>query len=469
MSSPPRNLTGDVRARNEFTALSTGAFVASSMRSNPVNQLPLSPQASSPTSITPVTTATSLHPVTSSAPVSQDVIKLSALYQSSRRSRSSGEKNTELLPASTLNIDLLPPPPLHSVNDDRQGQKQQLEVTSTQQDKTFDTMMSMHGTSSSSPRMRSPNSSSFSSSNSKDLETNPPMSEMSTKQRSIDLHKDYELVDEMVWTSRHNSDEVIAEAPHSNLTRRAESTVTSTSALSDDVEFNQVSRRLTCDDDEEARGSDANGSYFDLLMQPPSKKSKLTGSNEGNASNDSNTTTTFQCSKTMSKPPDNSDNDDDGRMSPVTEQVYSGDKEEEPRRSSLTIEDLEEDQRRRCRMERVIDDSQDELIQRKIERLLLIRHCTKCSIRSKNITDPGYFCPVTSRCAEGKALCAHIKKCKRADCTYKKCLTTREVLGHYMKCRDASCKICGPVRSRDKRRRNQMKDDIEWRHANMLL
>ena len=467
MSSPPRNITGDERTRNKIIAINVGALVASPMRSNPVPLLPLSPQASSPTSVTPATTVTSCIPSTSSVPLSQDVIKLSALYQSSRRSRSSGEKNTQLLPASTLNLNLLPPPPLHSVNDERHGQKQELGWTSTQQDKTFDTMMSMQETSSSSTRMRSPTiSSSFTSSNSRGLEPNPPMNETSTKQPGINLRKDDEVADEMVWSSRHNSDEVIAGAPHSDLPIQA---VSSTSALSDGVEYNQVRRRLTCDNEEDVvLNSDSNGSYLDLLLQPPSKKSKLTSSNEGSTTNYSNTTTTFQCSKTMSNPLNKSDTDDDERMSPVTEQVFSGDKEEEPRRSSITIEDLEEDQRR-SRMESVIDDSQDELIRRKIERLLLIRHCTKCSIRSKNIADPGYFCPVTSRCAEGKALCAHIKKCKRADCTYKKCLTTREVLGHYMKCRDASCKICGPVRSRDKRRRNQKKDDIEWRHANMLL
>ena len=120
-----------------------------------------------------------------------------------------------------------------------------------------------------------------------------------------------------------------------------------------------------------------------------------------------------------------------------------------------------------------IEDSQ--FLQRKIQRLLLIRHCTKCSIRSiplppnMKTADTEYFCPVTSRCAEGKALCAHIKTCKIDDCTYKKCLTTRQVLGHYMNCRDVECEICGPVRSSDKRRRNLTKEDIEWRHANMLL
>ena len=113
-------------------------------------------------------------------------------------------------------------------------------------------------------------------------------------------------------------------------------------------------------------------------------------------------------------------------------------------------------------------------MRRKIQRLLLIRHCTQCSKPFSN-SAPGYFCPVTSHCAEGKALCAHIKTCKLDDCTYEKCLTSREVLGHYMKCKDLGCMVCGPVRSRDKERNQKNDDDsietiddFEWLKANML-
>mmetsp|Transcript_25895 Transcript_25895/g.44237 ORF Transcript_25895/g.44237 Transcript_25895/m.44237 type:complete len:131 (-) Transcript_25895:172-564(-) len=56
-------------------------------------------------------------------------------------------------------------------------------------------------------------------------------------------------------------------------------------------------------------------------------------------------------------------------------------------------------------------------------------------------------CHLGYHCAKGKALCSHIRTCKLQECKYKKCLTTREVLGHYKSCVDVTCKICGPVRS----------------------
>lgn len=117
------------------------------------------------------------------------------------------------------------------------------------------------------------------------------------------------------------------------------------------------------------------------------------------------------------------------------------------------------------------NEQEQRVIRRKVERLLLIRHATRCTVpvppSSLSIqesstpitpTDQQCICPVTSHCAEGKALCAHIKTCKKEKCTYKKCLTSREALGHYRSCKDRRCQICGPVRalhSKHKRERTQ--------------
>mmetsp|Transcript_3857 Transcript_3857/g.8464 ORF Transcript_3857/g.8464 Transcript_3857/m.8464 type:complete len:715 (+) Transcript_3857:123-2267(+) len=117
------------------------------------------------------------------------------------------------------------------------------------------------------------------------------------------------------------------------------------------------------------------------------------------------------------------------------------------------------------------------ILRRKIQRLLLIRHCSTCLVpnvptRITSQTDQcvtcdadggesipvakltqsrsGATCHITSHCAEGKVLCAHIRTCKLENCTFKKCLTSREVLGHYKNCTVPSCGICGPVRALDR-------------------
>jgi len=149
------------------------------------------------------------------------------------------------------------------------------------------------------------------------------------------------------------------------------------------------------------------------------------------------------------------------------------------------------------------------ILRRKIQRLLLIRHCSTCPVpppsrkvpppplvahaptglcspcgdndEGKNRQASHQGCPVTSHCAEGKALCAHIRTCKLGNCTYKKCLTSREVLGHYKNCKNRFCEICGPVRALDRkkdqkggpqRRRSDSSietiDDEGWLNANMM-
>ena len=136
--------------------------------------------------------------------------------------------------------------------------------------------------------------------------------------------------------------------------------------------------------------------------------------------------------------------------------------------------------------EETSSEKEQRILRRKIQRLLLIRHCTTCTfpqgqipplpLSSTTVDPPGHdatstrvdgeiqqqqggvplshltsmICPVTSHCAEGKALCAHIKSCRLTDCTYKKCLTTRDILFHYKNCRDLKCEVCVPVRSLDR-------------------
>lgn len=145
------------------------------------------------------------------------------------------------------------------------------------------------------------------------------------------------------------------------------------------------------------------------------------------------------------------------------------------------------------------------ILRRKIQRLLLIRHCSTCpipippllpphtvTVKSDTPGNPGegsdehryVVCHVTSHCAEGKALCAHIRTCKRKNCKYKRCMTSREVLGHYKNCRDRSCEICGPVKTMKRKKgkgqgghHKQRKrsdssietiDDEGWLVANMM-
>jgi hypothetical protein len=97
-----------------------------------------------------------------------------------------------------------------------------------------------------------------------------------------------------------------------------------------------------------------------------------------------------------------------------------------------------------------------DLIRRKVRRLLLIRHATRCKVplptseynaNGSNVC----MCPVSSHCADGKRLASHIRKCRDVKCQYKWCLTTRDVLSHYKSCRDRKCEICGPVRAMHRR------------------
>ena len=77
-------------------------------------------------------------------------------------------------------------------------------------------------------------------------------------------------------------------------------------------------------------------------------------------------------------------------------------------------------------------------IRHKQQRLLLLRHASRC----QHVSD----CPVTPHCASMKQLWEHIAQCKNPECTVQHCMSSRYVLSHYRRCRDSRCPVCGPVR-----------------------
>ena len=74
----------------------------------------------------------------------------------------------------------------------------------------------------------------------------------------------------------------------------------------------------------------------------------------------------------------------------------------------------------------------------KRERLLLLRHASKCT--AENGT-----CTITPQCAEMKALWRHLAYCKDSYCKVPHCMSSRCVLSHYRRCK-APCNICDPVK-----------------------
>lgn len=78
-------------------------------------------------------------------------------------------------------------------------------------------------------------------------------------------------------------------------------------------------------------------------------------------------------------------------------------------------------------------------IAHKQQRLLLLRHASKC-------TAPEGKCEVTPHCHNMKLLWHHISKCSKKDCDEPHCISSRYVLMHYRKCKDVTCPSCQPVR-----------------------
>ena len=74
----------------------------------------------------------------------------------------------------------------------------------------------------------------------------------------------------------------------------------------------------------------------------------------------------------------------------------------------------------------------------KRQRLLLLRHASKCTAGSGR-------CTVTPHCAEMKVLWKHIANCKDSYCKVRHCMSSRYVLSHYRRCKPP-CNICDPVK-----------------------
>ena len=81
----------------------------------------------------------------------------------------------------------------------------------------------------------------------------------------------------------------------------------------------------------------------------------------------------------------------------------------------------------------------DPKIKHKQQRLLLLRHASKCTAKEGE-------CRKTPHCAEMKKLWKHISECHDNKCKYPHCLSSRYVLMHYRKCKDSRCPACAPVR-----------------------
>ena len=83
-------------------------------------------------------------------------------------------------------------------------------------------------------------------------------------------------------------------------------------------------------------------------------------------------------------------------------------------------------------------DSEWQKVRHKQQRLLLLRHASRCQYTGK--------CPVTPHCASMKKLWEHIAHCKNQQCNVAHCMSSRYVLSHYRRCKDARCPACAPVR-----------------------
>ena len=86
------------------------------------------------------------------------------------------------------------------------------------------------------------------------------------------------------------------------------------------------------------------------------------------------------------------------------------------------------------------EDHRRAVLKQQIQRLLLLRHASKCPHEANR-------CPVTTYCSSMKTLWKHLMKCKDQECKVPHCVSSRYVLSHYSKCQDSHCPVCGPVRA----------------------
>ena len=97
------------------------------------------------------------------------------------------------------------------------------------------------------------------------------------------------------------------------------------------------------------------------------------------------------------------------------------------------------------------DSTEWQKVRHKQQRLLLLRHASKCQFEAGK-------CPVTPHCASMKKLWEHIAHCKNQQCTVQHCMSSRYVLSHYRRCKDPRCPACGPVRETIRKSHEKEKD-----------
>lgn len=100
------------------------------------------------------------------------------------------------------------------------------------------------------------------------------------------------------------------------------------------------------------------------------------------------------------------------------------------------------------------DDHRRAVLKQQIQRLLLLRHASKCPHEANR-------CPVTTHCFAMKSLWKHLMKCKDQECKVAHCVSSRYVLSHYSKCQDPQCPVCGPVRASIRKASNENHEIVQ--------
>jgi len=107
------------------------------------------------------------------------------------------------------------------------------------------------------------------------------------------------------------------------------------------------------------------------------------------------------------------------------------------------------------------ENSEWQRIRHKQQRLLLLRHASKCQFEAGK-------CPVTPHCASMKKLWEHIALCKDQQCQVQHCMSSRYVLSHYRRCKDSKCPACGPVRESIKKSHEKDKKKSPTNGTNVM-
>lgn len=66
-------------------------------------------------------------------------------------------------------------------------------------------------------------------------------------------------------------------------------------------------------------------------------------------------------------------------------------------------------------------------IQKQQRWLLFLRHCAKCTLSADE-------CTFARSCRVGKELWQHILKCSQQNCSYPRCVSSKDLLKHHQKC-----------------------------------